>query len=104
MVNSFFLEFYRLFLKDVFKTCMGRFHLSEITLLQNPYFKTSDEIPQEMSAPPTERSTPIKPEDIPGAVRVFPMPMMSSAASGSHWKHRDGRSASVDMNGYGKAF
>ena len=54
-----------------------------------------------MSAPPTERSTPIKPEDIPGAVRVFPMPMMSSAASGSHWKHRDGRSASVDMNGYG---
>ena len=66
--------------------------------------KTSDEIPQEISAPPTERSTPIKPEDIPGAVRVFPMPMMSSAASGSHWKHRDGRSASVDMNGYGKAF
>ena len=62
--------------------------------------KTSDEIPQELSAPPTERSTPIKPEDIPGAVRVFPMPMMS-AASGSHWKHRDGRSASVDMNGYG---
>ena len=63
--------------------------------------KTSDEIPQELPAPPTERSTPIKPEDIPGAVRVFPMPMMSSAASGSHWKHRDGRSASVDMNGYG---
>ena len=62
--------------------------------------KTSDEISQELSAPPTERSTPIKPEDIPGAVRVFPMPMMS-AASGSHWKHRDGRSASVDMNGYG---
>ena len=62
--------------------------------------KTLDEIPQELSAPPTERSTPIKPEDIPGAVRVFPMPMMS-ATSGSHWKHRDGRSASVDMNGYG---
>ena len=62
--------------------------------------KTSDEIPQELPAPPTERSTPIKPEDIPGAVRVFPMPMMSTA-SGSHWKHRDGRSASVDMNGYG---
>ena len=62
--------------------------------------KTSDEMPQELSAPPTERSTPIKPEDIPGAVRVFPMPMMSTT-SGSHWKHRDGRSASVDMNGYG---
>ena len=62
--------------------------------------RPSDEIPQELTATPTERSTPIKPEDIPGAVRVFPMPMMSTA-SGSHWKHRDSRSASVDMNGYG---
>ena len=71
--------------------------LENIMTSPPPQVASSDDLPGGETPPSTERGTPIKPEDIPGAVRVFPVPMMStSTASGNHWK----RSASVDMNGH----
>ena len=51
--------------------------------------------PKDHSSSPSERATPIKPEDIPGAVRVLPLP--SSAIQGQEGT-RGHRSASVDLN------
>ena len=62
--------------------------------------RPTDDLSHRETPPSTERSTPIKPEDIPGAVRVFPVPIAASSTPTASGNLHCNRSASVDMNGF----
>ena len=86
-------------LEDIMTTPQPPFSSAEEAAAAAVGLRPTDDLSRE-TPPSTERSTPIKPEDIPGAVRVFPVPIAASSTPTASGNLHCNRSASVDMNGF----